>query len=164
MKNININSYLNQCLEKYQAFIGKNIYFSAYAELGQIWAVLNSSQVTEKLKSKYYDIIDEQIQNNEQNHKVKVECKKRYEKLIQIITIGERFVEEEILQIMTIRLQLNLVINLFKSQKIEIENFNIENVDTIIKKIAHSNYKEYNHTIVRLKKNWPLVVKMWTGD
>lgn len=78
----------------------------------------------------------------------------QYAKLEQLISYGNKFIMEEFIQIFTLRIEIELLYKVLKSNLIDLKKNDLNALDAKIKEICNSNFKEYISAKQKIENNW----------
>lgn len=136
------------------------MHFKSYVELGEIYNIVILGNFKNHINEMY---INEILLNSSEriNQIVVIESfKKRQQQLLHIVSIGDRFNEDEILLLLTMRFELSLVNKILQLNNIKIENYNSDDIDEKIDKIKNNkkNLKSFNIALNLMNKNWEVAM------
>lgn len=81
-----------------------------------------------------------------------------HERLVRILSIGEKWDEDEVLLILTIYIQLKLIVKYFQDFEIDFNPISFSRIDELLEELESvANLKSLEISKNLIRKNWPAI-------
>ena len=150
---------VSDCWERLYAeflhLVDESTGFRAAVKLGEIWNCLQDSMSSQAAKERWRSRIDEARSSIEKQECIQSELDERVHKLHRIVSAGTKFVYEEIVVIISERIQIDLVLGL-PSIGLKVNHSMLERIDDDITTLSSAlvNQSAYSAAKKSVRKNW----------
>jgi predicted oxidoreductase len=150
---------LSQALEErwtdYLRFRQKGEIFSAFARLAEITHCLNYANLPQKLAQKWRATVQNVSITDGDIRSIRTTADQRIQRLQRIVSVGTRFIDEEALLLITIRIELELLSAFLVERGIALA-MDIAAVDDDLRTIATlpDNAQDFRSAQNAAKQNW----------
>lgn len=165
MKKDTLNEKIEKEFERYKKFWNSNEWWAGVLLLASIYNCICSVLVPAKLKNIWVPKVMEPYLSDEIIESLKNSYNKKYQRIEKIISIGDRFNDDEFLLVFTFHAELYLMKKYLEARGVECPHLNLSQIEETTKSLGKMkiNQKNYNSALSQIRKNWGLpVTTAWT--
>ena len=154
------SDYWEGLYSEFLHFAEESTAFRSAVKLGELWNHLQYSTLPQSAKERWKLNVDEGRSYIAAPESLQPELAERLDKLQRIVGTGTKFVYEEIVVIISQRVQIDLVLDL-PSIRLEVDLSMLESIDDDIKSLSASslNHSAFEAAKVSVRKNWRIPIR-----
>jgi hypothetical protein len=160
-----LNNKIKKEFERFQDFWQSNEWWGAILILSSIYNCISSVLTPMKLKNIWLPKIMKPFLSDEIIESLNNTYAKKYQRIERIISIGDRFNDDEFLLIFTCHAELCLIKEYLEAREVNCIHLNLFQIEEKAKSFGKIkvNQKDYNKALSQIQKNWGLpVATVWT--
>ena len=154
----NFKANLSERFIEYQYFFSERAYYPALKRLAQIYHCLPKMDKAERVK--WEARLGEATVTREFIAAAKTGMAEELSQIRQILSVGSTWNDDEILLILTMRIQIDLALSFVAEHSLRKVTIVTDDIDESIKRIAVSkeNARAFDMAVALIKKNWGLPI------
>lgn len=161
--NDRMDQALTELWAEYRNLCSAGAHHSAMVALGELENLLRHGKIPRPLDQKWRAKLDQEHIPTERLSLAATETKVDIARLRHVMSIGDEFIYEETMLLITLRVGVQLAMEFFASRGFDPE-VDIHDVDDDLRRIARSgrNFNAYESARRKARKNWGLpIVSKW---
>lgn len=158
-----LDQALRELWSEYRRYSSVGEHYSAIVNLGEVENLLRHGKIPRPLNRKWRATLDHEHIQAQSLALAAKGAKADIARLRHVMSIGDKFIYEETMLLITLRVEVQLATEFFESRGFEFAA-DIRDVDVALRRIARSglNFTAYESARRKARKNWGLpIVSKW---